>query len=206
MKYLEVVQKDFMGEQSHKVSDINTARHFLYAWLKAQQRAADHMHRAYAPVKQYVLVKFTDSDEVHDWKGFDEKDFENSTDDLDFVYLLFRHEAAPTVLQILKPYRLEPEMRETYVATINQPQGMYGIAIAFDRNAKEKITHSLLPVVDFYQSTCGRDRTKNLTDYDAETVISQIDAHGDKVRWPSNYTIYSRNMKTLAAGEKVNES
>lgn len=200
MMYLEVVQKDFMGEQSHKVSDINTARHFLYAWLKSQQRAADTMHRAYAPVKQYVLVKHTDNDDVQDWKGFDGKDFENSTDDLDFVFLLFRHEAADTVLKILKPYRLEPAMRETYVATINQPQGMYGIAIAFDRNAKEKITHSLLPVVDFYHSTCGRDRTKNLTDYDAETVIKQIDAHGDKVRWPSNYTIYRRNIKALAEG------
>lgn len=206
MRYLEIVQKDFMGEQSHKVSDISTARHFLYAWLKGHQRAADYMNLSYKPLKQYVLVKHTDSDDVSDWKGFDGKDFENSTDDLDFVFLLFRHEVADTVLKILKPYRLEPQMRETYVATINQPQGMFGIAIAFDRNAKEKVTHSLLPVVDFYQSTCGRDRKKNLTDYDAETVISQINALCDKVRWPSNYTIYSRNMKTLAAGENVHES
>lgn len=202
MKYLEIVQKDFMGEQVHKVSDISTARHFLYAWFKAQQRAADYMNLSYKPVKQYVLQKDTHSDEVKDWKGFDGKDFENTTDDLDSVFLLFKHEVAPVVLDILKPWKLEPAMNETYVATTNQPQGMYGFAIAYDRNARESITQNLFPVVDFYQSSCGRGRTKNLTDYDAETVIRQIDAHGAKVRWPSNYTIYSRNLKEFAKDKK----
>jgi len=202
MKYLEIVQKDFMGEQIHKVSDIKTARHFLYAWLKSAQRAADYMGKKYEPVKQYVLQKDTTTDEVKDWTGYDDKRFDETTDELDFVFLLFRHEAAPVVLDILKPWKLEPELRETYVATVQQPQGMFGLALAYDRNARESVSAGLLPVVDFYHATCGRSRTKNRTEIDTATIVSQIDAHCVKVRWPSNYTIYCRNLKEFAKEKK----
>lgn len=198
MKYLEIVHKDFMGEQSHKVSDISTARHYLNAWFMSSRKAADHMGLPYQSIKQYVLHKSTDSDDVKDWTGFDGKTFEETTDGLDLLFLAFREEACSPILTALKPYGLEPEMREIFLATIQQPQAMFGLMVAFDRNSREKLSVSLKSYADFFHYSSGNSLTKNRTDHDVESVVRVIESVCIKVRWPMSQVIYNRNLKEFA--------
>lgn len=198
MKYLEIVHKDFMGEQTHKVSDISTARHYLNAWYMASKQASDYMNVSYKPIKQHVLHKSTLHDDVKEWRGFDGKNFEETMDDLDFMFLLFRHECANIVTQTLKPYGLEPELKESYLATIAQPEGLLGLMIGFDRNAREKISLQLQAMAEFRHATDGSCVTKNRTGHDIESCMRVIEGNCAKVRWPSNITIYNRNLIKFA--------